>query len=187
MAHEFSVRSLEGAVELAASEMVADGEGEVGLGGYGGNGLRWCQMGRGRLEGAVEFAASEMVADGEDWVGGNSTAGGGSGDGPVAAFVTPKQTLILMCIIHVIQHTAPIWYAGLFVPVELLDYAVALLGAHCGWGTASLLYLSVNANAEVGVRGAGGCGGRGGTVWVEGARRLVGMGTGGCCTAQGGA
>ncbi len=33
--------------------------------------------------------------------------------------------------------------------MELLDYGVALLGAHCGWGTDSLLYLSVNANTEV--------------------------------------
>ncbi|PNH05750.1 Cytochrome b6-f complex iron-sulfur subunit, chloroplastic [Tetrabaena socialis] len=36
---------------------------------------------------------------------------------------------------------------SLFVPVEYLDYGLALLAAHCGWRLAEVLYLSVNSNS----------------------------------------
>ncbi|GFR45026.1 hypothetical protein Agub_g6337, partial [Astrephomene gubernaculifera] len=35
---------------------------------------------------------------------------------------------------------------GLYLPVELLDYGLALLGARCGWALEQLLYLPVNSN-----------------------------------------
>ncbi|KAG2501433.1 hypothetical protein HYH03_001216 [Edaphochlamys debaryana] len=36
---------------------------------------------------------------------------------------------------------------GLYLPVELLDYGLAMLAGACGWGLSQVLYLSVNSNS----------------------------------------
>ncbi|GLC35029.1 Galactose-3-O-sulfotransferase 3 [Pleodorina starrii] len=37
---------------------------------------------------------------------------------------------------------------GVFLPLELLDYGLALLATHCGWRLSQLLYLPVNSNTD---------------------------------------
>ncbi len=44
---------------------------------------------------------------------------------------------------------------GLFIPVELLDYGLALLSTHCGWSTAHMLYVPVNTNTVGGFQVGG--------------------------------
>ncbi len=50
------------------------------------------------------------------------------------------------------SRTFPHLPPGLYLPVELMDYGLALLAEQCGWGISSVLYMAINTNSQVGSR-----------------------------------